>query len=159
MNSFALISALAVAHIGAALLPTSHAPPNLWQPPVSNQLTVSSFYDLPNGKYQAGHRGIDLPSVPGAPVRAPTSGVVVFVGTVVDRPTISIRVAVDTVVSIEPVQSELREGETMSKGQHIGVVAEGGHCSETCVHLGVRVKDEYVNPLRFFRGKAQLVPW
>ncbi|MDI6022916.1 M23 family metallopeptidase [Leucobacter sp. UT-8R-CII-1-4] len=159
MNLITLISALALIPFGSAHLPTSHTPPNLWLPPTSAPLTVSSFYDLPHGKYQAGHRGIDLPSNPGTLVRAPTAGIVSFVGTVVDRPTISIRVASNTVLSIEPVQSELKEGETISKGQSLGTVAEGGHCSLSCTHLGVRVNDEYVNPLRFFRGKAELIAW
>lgn len=118
-----------------------------------------TFYDLPNGKYQAGHRGIDLPSTPGALVRAPTSGVVSFAGVVVDRPTLTIRTASGALLSIEPLVSEAKTGDTVTAGQIIGAVSVGGHCADQCLHLGVRVNDEYVNPLRYFRGKPVLVPW
>jgi hypothetical protein len=28
-----------------------------------------------------------------------------------------------------------------------------------CIHLGVRVDGDYVNPLRYFLGRPRLVPW
>jgi len=38
-------------------------------------------------------------------------------------------------------------------------VTAGGHCRTECLHLGARVDDAYVNPMRFFRGRPVLVPW
>ena len=120
---------------------------------------LASFYDLPNGKYQAGHRGIDLPADPGTRVRAPTDGVVSYVGTVVDRPVLTIRTSDGTLLSLEPVLSAVQLGDPVISGQDLGRTAAGGHCLSACLHLGVRVNDEYVNPLRYFRGRATLVPW
>ncbi len=111
------------------------------------------------GRYAAGHRGIDLPSAGvGLPVRSPVAGTVSFVGTVVDRPVVSVRVDLRTVVSLEPVASELQVGDVVGPGSALGTTATGGHCGVACVHLGVRVDGEYVNPLRYFRAKPVLLP-
>lgn len=131
----------------------------LWEPPLGHPLRIAEAYSLPNGPYRAGHRGVDLPAEPGAAVRAPASGTVSFVGTVVDRPVVSIRVDARTIVSLEPVSSGLREGEAVGRGERIGEVASGGHCGDGCLHLGVRVDGAYVNPLRFLRPRPVLLPW
>ncbi len=144
------------------LIPTIRAdtaPAPLWQPPIGTHLSITAPYELPHGRYQAGHRGIDLSAAPPQQVRAPVSGVISFSGTVVDRPLVSIRVNDDTVVSLEPLQSTLIAGTQVSRGDPIGIVATGGHCWQQCLHLGVRINDEYVNPLQFFRGRPVLVPW
>lgn len=131
----------------------------LWYPPLGHPLRISAVYSLPNGPYRAGHRGVDFPAIPEQPVLAPAAGTVTFSGTVVDRPVVSIRVDERTVVSLEPVASPLREGETVSRGERIGEVSAGGHCTAGCLHLGVRRDHHYVNPLRFFRPKPVLLPW
>lgn len=131
----------------------------LWEPPLGHPLRIAEAYSLPNGPYRAGHRGVDLPAEPGAAVRAPASGTVSFVGTVVDRPVVSIRVDARTVVSLEPVSSGLSEGEAVGRAERIGEVASGGHCGGGCLHLGVRVDGAYVNPLRFLRPRPVLLPW
>ncbi|NLB46763.1 MAG: M23 family metallopeptidase [Microbacteriaceae bacterium] len=130
-----------------------------WLPPIATPLAPVRHFDLPGGPYQAGHRGIDVPATHGQLVRAPSDGVVSFVGMVVDRPLISLRTAPDTVVTLEPVESTLLVGETVRRGATLGTVAEGGHCESRCLHLGVRVNDSYVNPLRFFWAKPVLLPW
>jgi murein DD-endopeptidase MepM/ murein hydrolase activator NlpD len=132
---------------------------DLWLPPLDGGLEVARPYDLPNGPYQAGHRGLDLPAAEGATIRSPTAGTVTFVGMVVDRAVLSVRIDDRTVVSLEPVVSSLRVGDAVARGQPLGVVASGGHCDASCLHLGVRVNDEYVNPMRYFRQRPILVPW
>src|SRR5690606_26010810 len=131
----------------------------LWLPPAGHPMRVVAAYSLPNGPYNAGHRGIDIAAPPGTAVRAPASGGVSFVGTVVDRPLISIRIDERTLLSLEPLTSELVEGAAVVRGQTIGAVATGGHCGSECLHLGVRFDDEYVNPLRFLRERPVLLPW
>lgn len=131
----------------------------LWHPPLGYPLRVSAAYSLPDGPYRAGHRGIDLPAVEGLEVRIPATGTVSFVGTVVDRPLISVRVDDRTVLSLEPVTSELQEGDRVVRGEAIGTVASGGHCLAACLHLGVRVDGAYVNPMRFLRARPVLLPW
>ncbi len=144
--------------IGPVQEPSSGQPP-LWLPPLDDELQVSAFYALPNGPFRAGHRGIDLPTAPGQVVCSPTAGVVSFVGDVVDRPVLSIRVDEATVLSLEPVSSELAVGEAVARGQPVGIVAEGGHCDGGCLHLGTRVDGAYVNPMRFLRPRPELEPW
>lgn len=137
----------------------------LWDPPLGHPLRISETYSLPNGPYRAGHRGIDLPATVGDPVRAPVTGTVSFVGKVVDRPVLSIRIDEHTTVSFEPVTSDLSEGDPVFRGGVFGSVGarettDGAeHCATACLHLGVRVDGEYVNPLRFLRSKPVLLPW
>jgi len=139
-------------------LPTAPRARTLWEPPL-DPLRVAAVYELPDGPYRAGHRGIDLSAQRGTPVRAPGAGTVSFSGRVVDRPVLSIRLDARTVVSFEPLSSELSEGDTVQRGDVIGVIAAGGHCGGTCLHLGVRVDGAYVNPLRFLRARPVLLPW
>lgn len=131
---------------------------SVWSAPLGDPLMVTAHFDLPNGPFNAGHRGIDVSGFSEI-VRAPTAGVVTFSGTVVDRPVLSIRVDEQTIVSFEPVTSDLDAGDPVSRGQAIGTIARGGHCSAECLHLGVRVNGEYVNPMRFFKRRPVLLPW
>ncbi len=82
---------------------------------------------------------------------APADGIVHFAGFVVDRPVLSLE-HVDGVLSgYEPVQTSLVAGDRVSRGQVIGTLLPG-HCASACLHLGVRVDGEYVNPLLFLGG-------
>lgn len=134
-----------------------------WLPPLGSPLRVSGPYFAPPGPYASGHRGIDLPTSPGAAVVAPTAGTVTFAGKVVDRGVLSIRVDPRTVLSLEPIERDaqglLTEGDFVERGQTLGVVASGGHCLAECLHLGVRVDGGYVNPRRYFFDKPVLLPW
>ena len=102
---------------------------------------------------------IDITARGAAQVASPVNGVVSYVGTVVDRPVISIKVDERTTVSLEPLTSELVAGDAVARGQPLGLLSTGGHCTTECLHLGVRVDGNYVNPLRFFIARAVLVPW
>lgn len=134
--------------------------PALWHPPLGQPFRVSTPYRAPPTPYAAGHRGIDLPAAVGDEVFAPVSGTVSFVGTVVDRPVLSIRVGLRTVVSLEPIEAPgLVAGDSVVRGRPLGAVASGGHCDAVCVHLGVRVDGAYVNPMGFFVEKPVLLPW
>lgn len=130
----------------------------LWVPPLGGSLDISGAYRAPPHRYGAGHRGIDLAARTGEPVIAPVAGTVSFSGTVVDRGVLSIRVDERTVYTLEPVRSPLSAGEAVSSGAVIGEVASGGHCLAECLHLGVRVDGEYVNPLRYFLRRPVLLP-
>jgi len=129
-----------------------------WTPPLAGAFEIKSSFVQPPHHYAAGHRGIDLSAVAGSTVTAPQSGTVHFAGTVVDRDLITIRVTDDLLYTIEPVETALEVGDMVDTGDTLGTVSHGGHCSQTCIHLGVRVKDQYVNPIRFFAGKPQLLP-
>lgn len=92
-------------------------------------------------------------------VLAPAGGTVSYAGVVVDRGVLSIRIDARTVLSMEPVDASVRAGELVQKGEEVGVVAGGAHCDDHCLHLGVRVDGEYVNPMRFLVERPVLLPW
>lgn len=115
-------------------------------------------YVAPETTYTSGHRGVDLAGG-GPSVAAPADGVVRYSGFVVDRPLLSIEHEGGVLTSYEPVETSLRAGDTVRRGDVIGT-AVPGHCSETCVHFGVRVQGEYRSPLPWLTGmeRAVLLP-
>jgi len=126
-----------------------------WSWPVSGAHALARPYVAPAGPYGAGHRGIDIRAPLGAEagvqVLAPADGVVHFAGFVVDRPVLSIEHAGGVLSSFEPVQTSLIAGDRVTRGEMIGTLLPG-HCVSPCLHLGVRVDGEYVNPLLFLGG-------
>ena len=98
----------------------------------------------------SGHRGVDLAARTGDPVRSPAAGTVSFLGWVVDRNVLTILHPDGVRSSFEPVDSAMTVGAAVTAGQVIGTVAAGPHCTPVeCLHWGVRVGDDYVNPLQF----------
>ncbi|MBX3098798.1 MAG: M23 family metallopeptidase [Salinibacterium sp.] len=140
-----------------ALLPLlAVAPPWVW--PIDPPHSIVHPYIAPDTPYAAGHRGVDL-AAPARTVYAPDDGVVHFAGTVVDRPVLSIKQAGGVLTSFEPVTTTLVAGDTVERGEVIGVVLPG-HCASVCLHFGVRVDGGYVSPLRWLGGfeRAVLIP-
>lgn len=104
----------------------------------------------------AGHRGVDLGASDGV-VLSPADGVVVFVGTVVDRPVLTIDHGDGLVSSFEPVTASVSEGDSLEAGQEVGRISTEPHCPTLCVHWGVRENGEYVNPLPFVSDRRPSV--
>lgn len=140
-----------------ALLLGSGSPPWAWPVPAPHPIVAA--YIAPATPYSAGHRGIDIGSETGGPVRSPAEGVVHFAGFVVDRPVVSIRHVDGTLSSFEPVDPRVEAGDTVARGQIIGTL-QPGHCESACLHLGARIDGEYVNPLLLLGGlpRAILLP-
>ncbi|MBC7519374.1 MAG: M23 family metallopeptidase [Microbacteriaceae bacterium] len=113
----------------------------------------------PPNRFAAGHRGIDIAAPVGATITAPDSGIVHFVGVVVDRPVLSIQHADGVISSFEPVASPLAAGQPVARGAPVGNL-QAGHRPQPSLHLGVRVHGEYVSPLVFLGGihPAVLLP-
>ena len=65
--------------VGWLLLPSASASADTgpWVWPLAGERSVSRGFSPPTTAYGAGHRGVDLPSVPGAAVRAAGAGRVV----------------------------------------------------------------------------------
>lgn len=101
---------------------------------------------------------MDVVALPSDPVTAPISGVVTFVGRVNDRGIVSITVG-NQVVSVEPVVGTAAVGDIVGAGDPIGIVGTGGHCSLRCVHIGIRVNGNYVDPLRSRRRLLPVRGW
>ena len=117
------------------------------------------MYVAPATEYGPGHRGIDIQAPAGSVVRAPASGVVHFVGFVVDRPLLSIAHPGGVLSSFEPVSATVATGDRVRAGEVIGVLL-AGHCSAPCLHLGARIDGQYINPLLFLGAvpRAVLLP-
>lgn len=128
--------------------------------PIDGAREITATFRAPSHDYGPGHRGVDLAASVGAVVRAPADGVVAFRGVVVDRPLITIEHGSGLVTTLEPVESELTPGAPVTRGEHIGTVATGGHTPAEELHLGVRWNDVYINPLVLFEmvPRAILLP-
>ncbi|WP_368660380.1 M23 family metallopeptidase [Kocuria sp.] len=123
-----------------------------WESPTGGAPRVAKDFQPPAKRWLSGHRGVDLTVAWDGRVYAPADGTVSHVGTVVDRNTITIDHGDGLRSSFEPVDSDLKRGERVRKGQLIGILENGNHCMfsiRACVHWGVRLGDDYVNPLQF----------
>jgi murein DD-endopeptidase MepM/ murein hydrolase activator NlpD len=113
----------------------------------------------PHSTYGPGHRGIDLAAASGGAIRAMAEGTVTFAGMVAGRPVISIsheRLGITS--SMEPVAAIVPVGERVIRGQVIGLLTEGDHCPVSCLHVGMRRGERYLNPLALLRGFPSLKP-
>lgn len=156
---FATLAAL-LAVTGSSSPAAAAAPAGRWAWPIPAPRVITQPFIAPATAYSAGHRGIDLRTTPGQAVIAPTSGTVHFAGTVVDRPLLTLRHPGGLLSSYEPLSSTLTEGTAVARGDPIGTVAIGGHCGDSCLHLGVRLDGQYVSPLAYLGGipRAVLLP-
>ncbi|MCK6210681.1 M23 family metallopeptidase [Georgenia sp. EYE_87] len=120
--------------------------------PTGGPTDVLRPFDEPSAPWAPGHRGVDLESEVGSAVGAAADGVVVFAGTVVDRPVVSIEHPDGIRTTYEPVRPLVRAGQQVAAGETIGHL-DGLHClvlpPGACLHLGARTGPEtYVDPLR-----------
>ncbi|MBD7995981.1 M23 family metallopeptidase [Arthrobacter sp. Sa2CUA1] len=163
---------------GAARPAAQPGPAGLWDWPLTPEPGVIRPFDKPGQRWLAGHRGVDLAASSGDAVRSPADGIVRFAGHVVDRPVLTIDHGDGTLSSFEPVTATVAVGETVTAGQTVGLLTPGGglttadphdrsapersqpHCPNTCLHWGVRLDGEYVDPLRYLldRRPSVLLP-
>lgn len=123
------------------------APAGAWSWPLPPIPRVVGGFDPPAQRWLSGHRGADLEAGPGDTVSAPADGIVSFSGTIVDRPVIVINHGSGLLSSFEPVRSTLAVGAIVSAKDEIGVVGTGAHCDARCLHWGLRLDGEYIDPL------------
>lgn len=121
-----------------------------WTWPVEGPARVIRAFSLPPQPWQPGHRGIDI-AAPSSELLAPADGVVRYAGWVVDRGVLSIDHGGGVVSSYEPVEPTVAAGDAVARGQVVARIVPG-HCAAPCVHVGLRVDDEYGNPLRWLGG-------
>ena len=117
--------------------------------------TVSSMYGIGrvlNGQRHAPHRGLDLEADIGQPVLAVADGTVLFAGELYYAGN---AVYVDHgqgLVSASFHQSELRvrTGDTVSRGQILGLAGDTGRSTRPHLHFGIWAWGRYVDPEPLF---------
>ncbi|MDQ6751882.1 MAG: M23 family metallopeptidase [Actinomycetota bacterium] len=135
-----------------------------WSWPLVPRPAVVGVFILPARPWLNGHRGVDLAARAGEQVHSPAAGTVSFVRWVVDRPVLTILHADGIRSSFEPVDSPLAVGSAVATGDVVGTVSPNAHCppddSGNCLHWGVRVGQDYVDPLQFIldRRPSVLLP-
>ena len=121
-----------------------------WTRPVPGAIVRP--FAAPRSRYGAGHRGVDFAAAPGTAVVAPGAGRVVFAGQVGG----SLHVVVDHGHGVRTSLSFLatisvRPGAIVVRGRPVGTAGGIGPEHEVGVlHVGVRVGEEYVDPMRLF---------
>lgn len=139
------------------MIPSEPAPPPpAWQWPIDGHRVLHPF-QAPASTFGPGHRGVDLATEPGAVVRAVADGVVRFVGEIAGVPIVSVdhgRIR----STYQPVTASVRVGEAIVAGAVLGSVArKDGHCPLTCLHLGARAGDDYLDPLRLLAPRRAVL--
>lgn len=145
--------------------PSLGQPQNFLDPVVGSELV--NQYRQSETPYSEGHRGVDYKVSFGQGVFAPADGQVHFVGTVVNRPLLSISHDNQLLSAFEPLCSNLISGELVKRGDLIGEVCEPDasyepHCTHfTCLHFSIRKNGEYLSPLWLTGAMtaSRLLPW
>jgi murein DD-endopeptidase MepM/ murein hydrolase activator NlpD len=146
--------------------PARHAPtvaPVSYRAPVSASVVVVRPFAAPAGPYAAGHRGVDLATLPDDVVRAAGSGRVRFVGPVAGRGVVVIEHPDGVLTEYEPLGPTVSAGEPVSRGQPIGRVhgTHGGCSPSRCLHWSARRSGAYFDPMTLLEGlgPVRLLPW
>lgn len=110
----------------------------------------------PEPDWLPGHRGLDLAPGGNGEVRTPTSGVVVWRGIVGSIPVLVVRHGVAR-ATYQPILSDLTVGTIVHPNQVLGVLASGGHCSQRCLHWGLKLDDRYLDPRLLLKPPAPVL--
>ncbi len=98
--------------------------------------TVVGQFDAPDSTFGPGHRGIDVATLVGAPVRAVAAGVVTFAGPVAGVDVVTVDHGAER-STYQPVSAAVSTGAWVEAGEVIGAVVVGPfHCGSACLHLG-----------------------
>ena len=149
-----------LAGVAAVWLPQpAHAagPRSAWVWPLAGQPALVRGFDPPATAYGAGHRGVDLGSAAGAPVRAAGAGRVSYAGLLAGRGVVVV-VHGTLRTTYEPVTAQVRVGQAVAAGQPLGWLG-AGHCAPSCLHWGLLRGATYLNPLLVLApAQARLLP-
>ncbi|MCM3887211.1 peptidoglycan DD-metalloendopeptidase family protein [Frankia sp. R82] len=120
--------------------------------PLAGQVAVSRAFERPATPFGPGHRGVDLPALPGSTVRAVADGTVSFAGSVAGRGVVTLTHG-DLRTTYEPVLPGVRVGTVLRAGEPLGTLVAGhaGCPQQACLHWGLLRGSEYLDPLSAFR--------
>ena len=130
-------------------VPTSSVPAIAHTWPVGSHPLVLRGWEPPATTYARGHRGVDLATPAGTPVRAVAAGRVSFAGRVAGRGVVSVELTgTDLRTTYEPVSATVKKGDEVTPGEVVGTVeVTGSHCATACVHWGLLRGETYLDPL------------
>jgi len=142
---------LACAGVAAGSPAGADVPPVLI-PPVEGEMTASFTYT----PYEGGRAAVTFACRPGEEVRAPTSGVVAFLGEVAGRPAVSISLSGGWRVTVGQLRSdEVVAGAQVRTGTRLGTCPDVGQVS-----LSLRRGGAYVDPAPSVRsGRLREALW
>ncbi|MDQ3155866.1 MAG: peptidoglycan DD-metalloendopeptidase family protein [Actinomycetota bacterium] len=130
-----------------------------WEWPLDSH-EVGREFDLPDDRYGAGNRGVDLRGQTGDEVRSVAAGEVSFVGIIAHVRIVVVNHGRER-STYQPVAATVRVGDAVTAGQPIGtLLGAGSHCDGgPCLHLGRKVGDDYLDPLALMTtsGRFQLI--
>lgn len=139
----------------AAAGPGGDGPP--WRWPLGAH-DVAAGFDLPDGPYRPGHRGVDLPGRAGEPVRSVAAGRVLFSGTVAGVGVVTVVHGAERSTYQPVVRRVVRAGDAVDAGAVLGRLdVAGSHCAGPCLHLGRLVGEQYLDPRERLRGGSRFV--
>jgi murein DD-endopeptidase MepM/ murein hydrolase activator NlpD len=126
------------------------APADGWTRPVNGR--VVRAFDPPKTRYGPGHLGVDFAVVRGEAVRAAGAGTVVFSGQVAHTTHVVIRHANGWRTSYSFLDStRVHAGEYVGAGEIVGWAGGRGEEHDgTVLHFGLRIGDQYVDPMQLF---------
>jgi hypothetical protein len=131
-----------------------------WAWPLSPQPDVVGAFNPPERPYGPGHVGVDLLGWAGQPVTAVAAGTVSFAGQVAGTPVVVV-VHGGERSTYQPVEATVHRGDTVAGGALLGTLSNvSGHCLPlSCLHLGRRAGDVYLDPLDLLAGgSVRLLP-
>ena len=130
-------------------LDAADAPAGAWQRPVPG--AVARPFVEPVSRYGAGHRGADLVAPPGTPVRAANAGEVSFAGPVAGALHVVVAHAGGLRTSYSFLASvAVRRGQRVGRGRRRRHRRRGTGEHAGVLHLGLRIGERYVDPMRLF---------
>lgn len=156
-----------------ALVTTASLPATTVDPPSPPQPTLHGVWPMqppqvvhefapPPDRYAAGHRGVDLAGILGAPVLTSVAGTVTFAGSVAGRGVIVISHGA-TRTTYEPVIAEVTPGTMLAAGERIGTLdVTQSHCfPDACLHWGWLRDQDYLDPLQLIARstRVRLLPF
>lgn len=122
----------------------------------SNATVIDSFR-APECARCAGNRGIEYAVPANAVVRSGLHGEVVFVGMVANVRYVVVRAGANPQVRVTYgglADVVVGQGEVLRRGDAVGTMGESDARGTARLHLGVRVGDEYMDPLVVARASA-----
>lgn len=131
-----------------------------WQWPVAGPPRVLRPFDPPAQRWGRGHRGVDLLTSTGGPVRAVADGVVSYSGEIAGVGVVAVRHGSGLRSTYQPVDDRVAAGQVVAAGDRLGTLGSGHCLLLSCLHLGaVAGRDAYRDPMLLLRGwRVRLLP-